>query len=597
MNLFDRIAYDSGGYTVQEILSSFSKKILEIIDLVNKNEEVCDEAHTIIENIRNEVVPDLVNDIIKEMEDKGYFDRLVNVTLIENLRTELTTLLNQTITDFTTRLDNLDSQMDTNVQKLGFLYENRLKFAFGAKGDGVTDDSEAIKNAIEYDPTLIINNGTYLIGTPILFENIDNINIKTINAKLITNENTKALTFNNCNNLSLSIEFDLSSQFNELLSNLSNIGVYIKNCNNVKFNNNKFYNGCTGVIIERVNNLEFMYNEFDNFKFWGNCLGKSDGGYIKNATVCFNKGSRMYDGLKLTGILENVEVFNNICTENIRDGIDYAGHSALNVKIYDNSCKSNTLKGLEFKTLLQSEYSISNEFLNTRLYFKDIYIYNNNLSYNENCQLDIALNTYGNTVIQEAENINIGRNTIKGRETGLLKSNHDGIRLFGFTFNNHTNSLRCYDNIVDGSKLWYGIRVINCSYVVIEENSVRSSRDNIYLQSQSDVECTHNKIIDNDLNLLETGYCILSDSKNNNIIVNNNKAKSPDTTYRYSLQGSIKEFYNNIIKDFGGSTVPVGRATKGEIAYSIDPITSGCLGWICTGTSSSSTWSKLGLIT
>ena len=92
MNLLDRIAYDTGGYTVQEILSSFCKKILVIIDLVNKNEEVCDEAHTIIENIRNEVEPELVDDIMKEMQDSGYFDSLVNVTLIEQLRTELTTL-------------------------------------------------------------------------------------------------------------------------------------------------------------------------------------------------------------------------------------------------------------------------------------------------------------------------------------------------------------------------------------------------------------------------------------------------------------------------------------------------------------------------
>ena len=112
MNLLDKIAYDTGGYTVQEILSSFCKKILEIIDLVNKNEEVCDETHTIIENIRNEVVPELVDDIMKEMQDNGYFDKLVNVTLIDNLRTELTILLNQTITDYTSRLDNFDSQLD-----------------------------------------------------------------------------------------------------------------------------------------------------------------------------------------------------------------------------------------------------------------------------------------------------------------------------------------------------------------------------------------------------------------------------------------------------------------------------------------------------
>ena len=96
MNYLDRIAYDTGGYTVQEILSSFCNKILEIIELVNKNEEVCDDVHSIIENIRNEVVPPLVEDIMKELQDNGYFDNLVNVTLIEKLRTE-----------FTTRLDNI----------------------------------------------------------------------------------------------------------------------------------------------------------------------------------------------------------------------------------------------------------------------------------------------------------------------------------------------------------------------------------------------------------------------------------------------------------------------------------------------------------
>ena len=115
MNLLDRMCYDSGGYTVQEILSSFCKKILEIVDLVNKNEEICDESHTIIENIRNEVVPQLVEDIMKELQENGYFDNLVNVTLIENLRTELTTLLNQSITDYISRLDNVNVQLDNKM--------------------------------------------------------------------------------------------------------------------------------------------------------------------------------------------------------------------------------------------------------------------------------------------------------------------------------------------------------------------------------------------------------------------------------------------------------------------------------------------------
>ena len=118
MNLLDRMAYDTGGYTVQEILSSFCNKILEIIDLVNKNEEVCNEANTIIENIRNEVVPELVDDIMKELQDNGYIDNLVNVTLFDELRTELTILLNNTITDFTTKLDNCDSQLEDFVREV-----------------------------------------------------------------------------------------------------------------------------------------------------------------------------------------------------------------------------------------------------------------------------------------------------------------------------------------------------------------------------------------------------------------------------------------------------------------------------------------------
>ena len=155
MNLLDRIAYDTGGYTVQEILSSFSKKILEIIDLVNKNEEVCDEARTIIENIRNEVVPDLVDDIMKEMQDKGYFDSLVNVTLIEQLRTELSTLLNNTLTDYTTRLDNVDSQLDSIVN-IGVIVPNYKT--------STNKWWEAIEIAKTKGTTLIFPKGTYYLN-------------------------------------------------------------------------------------------------------------------------------------------------------------------------------------------------------------------------------------------------------------------------------------------------------------------------------------------------------------------------------------------------------------------------------------------------
>ena len=152
MNLLDRIAYDTGGYTVQEILSSFCNKILEIIELVNKNEEVCDEAHAIIENIRNEVVPRLVDDIIKEMKNNGYFDNLVNVTLFKQLRTELTRLLNQTITDYTTRLNNFDSQLDTKASKIDLAKESaRIDLLTKIEGGQTEGNSELLDLRVSND--------------------------------------------------------------------------------------------------------------------------------------------------------------------------------------------------------------------------------------------------------------------------------------------------------------------------------------------------------------------------------------------------------------------------------------------------------------
>ena len=151
MNLLDRMSYDTGGYTVQEILSSFCNKILEIIDLVNKNEEVCDDAHTLIEKIRNEVVPDLVDDIIKEMQDSGYFDKTVNATLINQLRTELTALLDQTITDYTNKLNNFDSQLNNVIHGKDYYNNSVLPVYDGPIISFVVDDgSNAYIDMFQY---------------------------------------------------------------------------------------------------------------------------------------------------------------------------------------------------------------------------------------------------------------------------------------------------------------------------------------------------------------------------------------------------------------------------------------------------------------
>ena len=282
MNLLDRIAYDTGGYTVQEILSSFSKKILEIIDLVNKNEGVCDEAHAIIENIRNEVVPDLVDDIIKEMQDSGYFDSLVNVTLIENLRNELTTLLNDAITNFTTRLDNndtliadkfleiqnyLETQLNSLISKTNIIMSVK---EYGAKGDGVTDDTEAIGDCLTYcvqnNKTMYFPNGVYCVSHGFLPVPSKNHALKN-NLVSILGESHLGVTFKRIGTGEDPFIFD--------------------------------FKWCNKVYAENLSSPDFSFNTLDNEAYWqGNdqwalALREKDF-YLKNLIYTGDGGATSY---------------------------------------------------------------------------------------------------------------------------------------------------------------------------------------------------------------------------------------------------------------------------------------------------------------
>ena len=274
MNLLDRISYDTGGYTVQEILSSFCKKILEIIDLVNKNEEVCDEAHALIENIRNEVVPDLVEDIMKELQDTGYFDTLVNVNLIEQLRTELTTLLNQTITDCTTRLDNFDSQLDTitnTVEKILNDFSNKKIIDLKNENDfNVNDISVCINRIfsnIESYTTVKLNIGTCYLTNPI------NITMKEgcellLNCKIICKDDINAININgNCVSNNIYIKTLIS--FNNLNFNIVNgNGLTLDNYYNSSIKIGEILGFNTGLLLKGT--LGSQYNKIDFFSI-SNC--------------------------------------------------------------------------------------------------------------------------------------------------------------------------------------------------------------------------------------------------------------------------------------------------------------------------------------
>lgn len=71
------------------------------------------------------------------------------------------------------RLDEVDSQLEHKANKKDLPYVD-VKL-YGAKGDGITDDTEAIKNALLKNSNLYFPNGTYIISESITLSKSTNI--------------------------------------------------------------------------------------------------------------------------------------------------------------------------------------------------------------------------------------------------------------------------------------------------------------------------------------------------------------------------------------------------------------------------------------
>ena len=499
MNLLDSIAYDTGGYTVQEILSSFCNKILEIIDLVNKNEEVCDEAHTIIENIRNEVVPELVDDIMKEMQDSGYFDSLVNVTLIEQLRTELTTLLNNAITDYTNRLDNFDSQLDS-IEKERILVIN-IKEVLGT-GDISTKFNELLTKMNEFNSTTIyFPSGEYILQDTRL---ISNLTIKGdgITSILKCKNNEPILSILSCDNViveNVKLDGERSEKVyyekgdNIRVENSTNIK--IKNCYSIDavaegigfFENSSYCyaieNKCVGCGHSGI----ATGSNANHITINGNEVNKCGGNFISingDYSICKNNFCSSVGGFTngwaygITLGQPSLYKANNCIVEgNIIDGMNGGGISVLedcnDNKILNNiitSCKGgyglqiygsyNLVSGNSINTVKGTD----DENTGKGIVFKSMY---NTIKGNkiENCQKDAIISSGG-------ENITISDNIIIGNTR------------FGITLDN-IKTLRVNNNTVKNNG--YGIRIQTlCTNVVVNDNySASNTNNNLNIQPKS----------------------------------------------------------------------------------------------------------------
>ena len=144
-NVFDVYSYND--LSMQELLSKFFTKINECVNVSNKTLDLADWLVNI--GLKDEVV----NKLMTWLED-GTLENLINVSLFEGL--------NNKINDIDNKLSDIKKKTYISVTD------------YGVKGDGVTDDTENIQNAINdlnsYS-TLYFPPGTYKIKTLVIPKN------------------------------------------------------------------------------------------------------------------------------------------------------------------------------------------------------------------------------------------------------------------------------------------------------------------------------------------------------------------------------------------------------------------------------------------
>ena len=91
---------------------------------------------------------------------------------IETLNEKLTNDIELINTKLTDDIESINSQLDTIVHKLTFIDKMKLKTVYGAKGDGVTDDTQAFLRCIKNENIIYIPEGIYLISQP-LYINVE----------------------------------------------------------------------------------------------------------------------------------------------------------------------------------------------------------------------------------------------------------------------------------------------------------------------------------------------------------------------------------------------------------------------------------------
>ena len=364
---FINSVYDFNDFTLNELICKLTQKMDEVITQAN-------ESFNYLDWLKEQGLSDEVIKILIEWKEDGTLETLINDVLLQNIQNDIGTInsqLNVIETNHLNDIESINTKLNNDIETINTKLSNDIGTInlqldniktnhlnvnirdFGAKCDGITDDTDAIKRAINkikesnVKSSLNLTTGTILISDNIVIPPLlkvygQGIYKTTIKAKKDVSIILDISSDNIYNNefYDFTIDGNNNSNIKGIYFNDKNATINDENC---KFENILIVN-CTEPLIIGSNNRG---NRFDNINI-EHCVN----GLILNGT------DNMLNNITISSITNNgIEIngSNNhlsMCKVFYSDEVGCIVNG--NINVIDIEIQENGLNGIEINGFLNN---------------------------------------------------------------------------------------------------------------------------------------------------------------------------------------------------------------------------------------------------
>ncbi|MCQ6274681.1 right-handed parallel beta-helix repeat-containing protein [Bacillus sp. V3B] len=347
----------------------------------------------------------------------------------------------------------------------------------GVKGDGITDDTEAIQSVLDLaksleSATIYLPKSTYIVST-LSLSSANNIRIVSNGATIKQNNSSEdgLISISSCNNIEISgLKLEGTNTAIKTKTGYEYHGIRINNCNFITIQDCEIYNMSSGGILA------------------------TDSSYVKVMNNYLHGNLDMFDiayGYAVPNVsLEGFWADKNICHSANRYGIYVQGYGK-NINITDNHIKDKH----EYGILI---YRMDSVKIGGNVW-ENVIITDNiieNISDNPDTSLTYrsGMGIYLQTATKVVCNNNVLRNVLQNRkETPINRTLAPGAISIG-----GSREVTCVGNLIDGSGV-DGIDIVNVEFeskgTTVADNTIIGIKQvGIYLNGGNNVGITGNVI-------------------------------------------------------------------------------------------------------